>query len=61
MPWSAVFTSPERLLVTERAWPRVRIVENENVKRLHSIFSEQFLLHSEEGLMGMALDPQYGK
>ncbi len=58
VPWSAVFTSPERLLVTERAG-RVRVIENGTlgIEPLHTF--EGVSAQSEEGLMGMALDPKY--
>lgn len=57
VPWSVVFTSPTRALVTERPG-RVRVIENgkllaQPIKVLN--VSNQ----SEEGLMGMTLDPNY--
>lgn len=58
VPWSAVFTSPERLLVTERAG-RVVVIEK-GVKKgapLHTF--SRVSSQSEEGLMGMAIDPHY--
>lgn len=60
VPWSAVFTSPERLLVAERLG-RVIAVENGSKKSepLH-VFGE-VSSGSEEGLMGMTLDPHYGE
>lgn len=58
VPWSAVFTSEERLLVTERAG-RVRVIE-QGVKREEPLYTfSEVSATSEEGLMGMALDPQY--
>lgn len=60
VPWSLIFTSPSRILVTERPG-RVRVVENgkllEKPLRVFSEVSHQ----SEEGLMGMVLDPEYEK
>lgn len=56
VPWSAVFTSPERLLVTERAG-RVIAFENGIQEPIYT-FTE-ISAQSEEGLMGMALDPHY--
>lgn len=58
VPWSAVFTSPERLLVTERTG-RVIVIEkgtkkDEPIHTFSGVSSQ-----SEEGLMGMALDPHY--
>ncbi len=59
VPWSMVFTDPNRLLIAERPG-RIRVVNNGVLepKSLH-IFSE-VPNKSEEGLMGMALDPDYG-
>lgn len=58
VPWSLVFTSDTRMLVTERAG-RLRAVED---GVLHSealfVFSE-VSSQGEEGLMGLALDPEY--
>jgi glucose/arabinose dehydrogenase len=58
VPWGAVFTSTERLLVTERGG-QVRVVTNGALQAqpLH-VFS-QVQSKSEEGLMGIALDPHY--
>lgn len=58
VPWSIVFTSPTRMLVTERPG-RVRVIENGQLLAapLHT-FSE-VVSQSEEGLMGLAVDPEY--
>lgn len=58
IPWSAVFTSPERLLVAERPG-NVIVYENGNrvTDTLHTF--EAVSSQSEEGLMGMVLDPSY--
>lgn len=58
VPWSIVFTSPERMLVTERNGT-IRVIEHNILlpTPLHT-FTEVSTT-SEEGLMGMALDPQY--
>ncbi len=57
-PWDLVFTSPERILVTERPG-RIRIIENGELreKPLH-VFSE-VIEKGEDGLMSLALDPAY--
>lgn len=57
-PWSIVFTSPERMLVTERPG-RIRVVENGVLKPepIH-VFSE-ISERGEEGLLSMTLDPSY--
>jgi glucose/arabinose dehydrogenase len=58
VPWSIVFTDASRILVNERPG-RLRVIENgvlrkEPVKEFSDISSG-----SEEGLMGLALDPDY--
>ncbi len=58
VPWSIVFTSPDRILVTERPG-RLRIIENGKlVSEPLKTFSE-VSSGSEEGLMGLAMDPDY--
>jgi len=58
VPWSMVFTDPNRLLVTERPG-RIRLIENGVLSEdpLHTF--PEVLNTDEEGLMGIALDPQY--
>lgn len=58
VPWSIVFTNTERMLVTERSGS-IRVIEHNILlpAPLHT-FTEVSTT-SEEGLMGMALDPQY--
>lgn len=58
VPWSLVFTSPTRLLVTERPG-RIRVIENgrllpEPIRTFLEVSNK-----AEEGLMGMTLDPNY--
>ncbi|MCI0716796.1 MAG: PQQ-dependent sugar dehydrogenase [Chlorobi bacterium] len=58
VPWSIVFTSADRILINERPG-RLRVVENVNlnakpVKEFSDVSSG-----SEEGLMGLAPDPDY--
>lgn len=58
VPWSIVFTSPDRMLVTERPG-QVRIIEKEVLlPEPIAIFPEVYS-QSEDGLMGMVLDPDY--
>jgi glucose/arabinose dehydrogenase len=57
VPWSIVFTSSERMLVTERNG-KVRVVEK-GVLQAHSLASFPIATSGEEGLMGMTLDPDY--
>jgi aldose sugar dehydrogenase len=58
VPWSVGFTSENRMLVTERPG-RLRVVLDGKLqdKPLH-IF-EEVTSESEEGLMGVAVDPDY--
>lgn len=57
VPWSMVFTSENRILVTERPG-RIRVVENGTLLpqpiRTFTVSNK-----SEEGLMGMTIDPDY--
>src|SRR5437867_4409556 len=58
VPWSIVFTSPDRCLVTERNG-KLRVIENgkllgQPLKEFSEVSTE-----SEEGLMGLTLDPDY--
>jgi len=58
VPWSIVFTSSERMLVSERPG-RIRIIEGGNLLRepLHTF--PQVSSIAEEGLMSLALHPDY--
>lgn len=57
-PWSLVFTSPHRILVTERPG-RLRAIENGKLRSEPlQIFSEVSET-GEEGLMSLALHPEY--
>lgn len=58
VPWSIVFTSNERVLVNERPG-RMRVItggklQDEPIKTFSEVSSG-----SEEGLMGLTLDPEY--
>ncbi|MGB4943124.1 MAG: PQQ-dependent sugar dehydrogenase, partial [Candidatus Moraniibacteriota bacterium] len=57
-PWDIVFTSPTRLLVTERPG-QIRVIENGVLEKqpIH-VFSE-VVEKGEDGLMSLALDPNY--
>lgn len=59
VPWNLAWTNPERLLLTERTGA-VRVLENNTLqtKPLHTF---QVSSTGEEGLMGLALDPEYAK
>ena len=58
VPWSIVFTSPTRMLVTERPG-RIRVIEDGVLleEPLHTF--EEVISDAEEGLMSLALHPQY--
>ncbi len=58
VPWSIVFTSPDRILVTERIG-KVRIIKNGVLLSQPAIEIAEVSTGSEEGLMGLALDPDY--
>lgn len=58
VPWSLVFTAPNRALVTERPG-KIRVINDgqltpEPIRTFPEVSTE-----SEEGLMGMTLDPEY--
>lgn len=58
IPWSIVFTSPQRLLVSERPGRVREIVDGQlNPQALYT-FADVATVE-ETGLMGMALDPDY--
>ena len=58
VPWAVVFTSPNRILVTERPG-RIRVIENgQLLSRPLKTFSD-VVARGEAGLMGIVLDPNY--
>lgn len=57
VPWSVVFTTPERMLITERAG-RVRVVENGRLLE-KPLATFEVSSRSEDGLLGLTLHPQY--
>lgn len=58
VPWSIVFTSGQRMLVNERPG-RLRLIENGNLIPQPLKTFDDVSSNSEEGLMGLALDPDY--
>lgn len=58
VPWSIVFASPDRILFTERAG-RVRVIENGKLLEKSLVEFPEVSQRSEDGLMGMTLDPDY--
>lgn len=58
VPWSIVFTSKDRVLVTERDG-KIRVIEDGKLRVEPLITVAEVASDGEEGLMGMALDPAY--
>jgi glucose/arabinose dehydrogenase len=60
VPWSLAFTSPARMLVTERPG-RVRVIENGRLLPQPLAVIADVESRGETGLMGLALAPDYPK
>lgn len=60
VPWSMVFTSPQRILVSERNGFIREIVGNQLNPRPLIAFPEA-AVRQEAGLLGLALDPDYSR
>jgi len=60
VPWSLVWTSPDRMLLVERQG-RIRIVVNDQLVSAPLISFPDVSTVSEEGLMGVAVDPAYAE
>lgn len=58
VPWSIVFTGPDRLLISERPGT-IRILEKGVLNKEPLRSFAEVSSRSEEGLMGLALDPDY--
>ncbi len=58
VPWSIVFTDPDRILITERNG-KLRIIQNGILSEKPLKIFEEVSSNGEEGLMGLALDPDY--
>lgn len=58
VPWSIVFTSPDRILVTERPG-RLRVIENGKLNPDPVKTFDDVVSNGEEGLMGLTLHPDY--
>lgn len=58
VPWSIVFTSNSRMLITERPG-RIRVVENGTLRQDPLIQFPEVSSRSEEGHMGLVADPLY--
>lgn len=60
IPWSIVFTSPERMLIAERTGA-IRIVVDEQLQPSALYTFTDVAVGDEEGLMGLVADPQYSE
>src|SRR6266511_4074542 len=58
VPWSIAFTSPTRMLVTERTG-RVRVIENGVLRPVPLAVISDVEARGETGLMGLTLAPDY--
>lgn len=58
VPWSIVFTSSSRIIVSERKGT-IRLIENGTLVETPLYTFSQVRAQGEEGLMGLALDPDY--
>lgn len=58
VPWSIVFTDANRILVTERPG-RLRVIENGKLVDAPLKEFDEVSSRSEEGLMGLCIDPDY--
>ena len=58
VPWSIAFTADKRTLVTERKG-NIRVLENTILKTQPLITINDVVTGDEEGLMGLAVDPDY--
>lgn len=59
-PWDIVFTSPDRILVTERPG-QVRAIEKGVLREAPIHVFDEVLENGEDGLMSITLDPEYPK
>jgi aldose sugar dehydrogenase len=60
VPWSVGFTSENRILVTERPGRLRAIIDSKLQEKPLHVF-EEVSSEAEEGLMGIAVDPEYAK
>ena len=58
VPWSIVFTGPDRLLVSERNGS-IREIVNQKLNPTSLITFKSVAVQQEAGLLGLALDPDY--
>jgi len=60
VPWSIVWTDKDRMLVNERPG-RIRIIQNGKLQDAPLLEVKEISTGSEEGLMGLAIDPNYSQ
>lgn len=60
VPWSIVWTDKDRMLVNERPG-RIRIIQNAKLQEAPLLEIKEISTGSEEGLMGLAIDPDYSQ
>ena len=58
VPWSIIFTSPDRMLVSERKGT-IRVIQDGILESQPAYVFEDITSQDEAGLMGLALDPAY--
>lgn len=58
VPWSIIFTDPDRMLFTERNG-KLRVIKNGKLLENPLKTFEEVSSDGEEGLMGLAMDPDY--
>lgn len=60
VPWSIAWTDKDRMLVNERPG-RIRIIQNGKLQDAPLLEVKEISTGSEEGLMGLAIDPNYSQ
>lgn len=60
VPWSIVFTAPNRIVITERNG-KIRVIEDGKLVAQPLLTFPEVSATSEEGLMGLEIDPQYAQ
>lgn len=60
VPWSIAWTDKDRMLVNERTG-KIRIIQNGKLQDAPLLEVKEVSVGSEEGLMGLAVDPNYSE
>lgn len=58
VPWSIAWTDKDRMLVNERTG-KIRVIQNGKLQDAPLLEVKEVSVGSEEGLMGLAIDPNY--